>query len=155
MLNTTKCWEDNFCVSASLIFVSCLQNIYRKKKTPTRLIGYKCKLVDFNIGKKKVNIKSEYFRPFATSRHNHCRQVHPARATVWSAERLMTPSLIEKSALGLESVSWVRRWPVIDWPLGHFGSAGSGVVENPNRGRWKSKVSLKHRCVGWQMDLER
>lgn len=67
-------------------------------KKATSLIGYECKLVDFYIGKKKVNIKSEYFRPFATSRHNHCRQVHPARATVWSSERLMTPSLIEKSA---------------------------------------------------------
>lgn len=84
-------------------------------------------------------------RAFQSIRHE---QLHPlplpagtTAATVCSQERLMAMSLIEKSASGLQYVSrvrrqwrWRRRRPVIDWPLGHFGSAGSGLVENQNKG---------------------
>ena len=103
--------------------------------------------------KKRVNVRSEWFRPVANSRQNHRRQVDPTQATVWSAERLMTLGLIEKSASGVRACVWVKGCG--QWLIGHWATLaprGAKVVENQKRGRWKSMISLKHRCADWQMD---
>lgn len=121
-----------------------------------------CCLVPLNQGwlklkkrKGKVNVRFECFRPVASSRQNHCRQVDPTQACCLEPGKIDDSGFDWKVCLGVRACVWVKTlWPVIDWPLDQFGSAGSRVVENQKRGWRKSMISLKHRCVDWQMNVD-